>query len=398
MADEFVSVSQEGWGSRIKNSFGGIIFGVILGIIAFPVLFLNEGRAVKRQQTLEEGAGIVISVGADRVDPALESKLVHVTGEAEVNEELKDEKFGVSATAIRLVREVEMYQWVEDKKNETKNKTGGGTETKTVASYRKDWSSNLVNSSKFEKPEGHQNPDAMPYQGNSWAAEKVNVGVFHLSPELIKKIANQKPLKIKSLDAVPEDLRAGLKLHGGGFFVGGDPGSPEIGDVRIKFSLVTPTAVSVVAKQVGDSFESYRTAAGGELQILAMGTQSAETMFADEESANRMTTWILRGVGLLLMTVGLVLITQPLKVVADVLPLAGRIVGAGLGFISFALAMIATTLTIATAWLFYRPIIGISVLVITLLFVVLAILKIRKAKPPQLNMPVGASGESPPPL
>ena len=49
MPDELVSVTSQGWGERLKNSLAGIVIGLILGVVAFPVLFLNEGRAVKRQ-------------------------------------------------------------------------------------------------------------------------------------------------------------------------------------------------------------------------------------------------------------------------------------------------------------------------------------------------------------
>ena len=61
--------------------------------------------------------------------------------------------------------------------------------------------------------------------------------------------------------------------------------------------------------------------------------------------------------------------------------------------------MILSTITIATAWVFYRPIIGISVLVITAIFAVLLILKMRKAKPAEPAEPsFAAAGDAPPPL
>lgn len=397
MPDEFVSVTREGWGERLKNSLVGIVFGLVLGVIAFPVLFLNEGRAVKRQQTLEEGAGIVISVGSDRVDAALEGKLVHVTGRAEVSEDLEDLQFAVKAPAIRLVRSVEMFQWIEETKSEKKNKTGGGTETVTTTSYRKDWSSQLNRTSSFKEPAGHANPDAMPFESQDLVAKQVSLGVFQLPQFLVGQITNAQPLKVESLEGIEENLKAKMKLHQGGIYVGMDPSNPEVGDVKISFKAVSPSDVSVVAKQVGDSFEKYRTVAGGDLEILAMGTQSAEAMFEDQQAANRSLTWILRGVGLVMMWMGGMLVTRPLRVVADVLPIAGRIVGAGLGFFSFALAMILATITIATAWVFYRPIIGIGVLVITGIFAVMLIMKLRKAKP--AGSPLSATaGDAPPPL
>jgi hypothetical protein len=51
------------------------------------------------------------------------------------------------------------------------------------------------------------------------------------------------------------------------------------------------------------------------------------------------------------MFVGTALVFNPLKVLADVLPLAGRIVGAGTGFIAFLLSFVGSTTIIALSWL-----------------------------------------------
>lgn len=64
------------------------------------------------------------------------------------------------------------------------------------------------------------------------------------------------------------------------------------------------------------------------------------------------------------MFVGTALVFKPLKVLADVLPLAGRIVGAGTGFIAFLLSFVGSTTIIALSWLWYRPLLGIALLAI----------------------------------
>jgi hypothetical protein len=62
------------------------------------------------------------------------------------------------------------------------------------------------------------------------------------------------------------------------------------------------------------------------------------------------------------MFIGTALVFKPLKVLADVLPLAGRIVGAGTGFIAFLLSAVSATTIIALSWLWYRPLLGIALL------------------------------------
>ncbi len=102
------------------NAFIGILIGLVLFIAGFPVLFWNEGRAVKRYKTLNEGAGVVISLPEARVLPENDGQLIHVFGRAATDEVVSDPEFEVAVNAIKLKRKVEMYQWKENKKRKTK--------------------------------------------------------------------------------------------------------------------------------------------------------------------------------------------------------------------------------------------------------------------------------------
>lgn len=95
--DRFTEVTHKSWFSRIGSSIKGIVIGIILFLIAFPVLFWNEGRAVKRAKSLTEGSKVVVSVPAHSVNPENEGELVHVTGKADTEETVTDPVFGVSA-------------------------------------------------------------------------------------------------------------------------------------------------------------------------------------------------------------------------------------------------------------------------------------------------------------
>src|SRR3954469_18044058 len=120
MSDIFTEVTTEGWGSRIGGSLKGFLFGLLLILGSCFGLFWNEGRAVQTQRSLTEGAGIVIDIDPAQVDPANQGKLVHASGDMRAPAPVLDPDFGVSANGLRLVRSVEMFQWKEDKKTETR--------------------------------------------------------------------------------------------------------------------------------------------------------------------------------------------------------------------------------------------------------------------------------------
>lgn len=60
MAD-LVERSSQGWFSRIMESIKGVLFGLVLIVVALPLLFVNEGCAVKIAKGLGEGRGQVVA-------------------------------------------------------------------------------------------------------------------------------------------------------------------------------------------------------------------------------------------------------------------------------------------------------------------------------------------------
>ena len=361
----YTEVSRESWFSRLKGAIKGIVLGLVLFIAAFFLLFWNEGRAVKDYQTLQEGAGAVISVPADRIDPVHEGKLVHLTGKAVTEETLRDPDFGVAANALRLERNAEMYQWQERSERKTEKKLGGAEETTTTYSYSKTWSASLISSSGFHQQAGYENPGALPFTSAEQLARNVTVGAFNLPPTLTGKISNFESLPVSTAIPLPENA-AGRKVwrHGNGFYLGDDPNVPQIGDMRISFNVVPLTEISIVAQQRGTSLEPYRSKAGGSIELLEVGTQNAAAMFKSAEQSSKQLTWLLRVGGFMLMLIGLNMMLRVLSVTADILPIFGSIVGAGTGIISFLLAVILSLFTIAAAWVIYRPLIGIVLLVV----------------------------------
>jgi hypothetical protein len=378
--DSFTEVTHESWFSRIGGAIKGFLVGLLLFVVAFPLLFWNEGRAVKRYKTLKEGGGAVVSVTSESVDPDNAGKLIHTTGKADTDATLTDSVFGVSSNALKLKRVAEMYQWKETSQSKTRKKVGGGTETVKTYSYSKTWADRPINSTNFKKPTGHQNPQSIPYGFAEQIADEVTLGAYVLSASLLGKIQNFESLPVGSDSPLPEQLEGKAKLYDGGFYIGADPASPQVSDTRIKFKVTKPTEVSVIAKQVDSTFEPYATKAGGTIELLQTGVHTANAMIQKAQENNKILTWILRLFGFILMLFGLNMILRPLSVIADVWPILGDIVGAGTGIVSFLLASILSLITIAIAWVVYRPLLGIILLVVAYGLTAAIRVKLRSAK------------------
>ncbi len=381
MTDSFTEVTNTGYGSRIKGAIVGGLVGVICIPLSFILLWMNEENSARSHAGLSELSRLAVTVPADRVDAGNEGKPVHLTGNAVTEEVLKDELFQVSATALRLITSVRMFQWHEDATTETKTTAGGGEKTVTTYEYKKDWSSYPIDSSSFSYPEGHENPP-MPYQSAELLTEKATVGAFRLNEDLVSQIGGEVPLELTAENraALPEAMRADFKDSDSGYYQGEDPLVPAVGDLRVSFSVVPPSLVSFIAKQKGDTFEAFVARNGRTFSPLRMGELSAEEVITAERGELKILTWTIRIVGLVLMVIGFAMIFRPLAVVSSFLPFLGDIVGAGTLVMAILISLSLSLTTIAVAWVFYRPLLGIPLLVVAMTFLIAAVKKMGKAK------------------
>lgn len=375
-----VTTSQS-WFSRLGDSVKNVFIGFLLVIGSIILLFWNEGRAVATYQSLKEGSSAVVSVSSETKDPANDGKLIHITGDARTPSVLTDTDFGVGGNFLKLKRTVELYQWEEDTDSKTVEKLGGGTETTTTYTYKKDWSDDIIESSSFKEPEEHQNPTAKLFENEEWLAQNVSVGAYSLSDELLEALSGYvaiTPTK-EMLEALPYATQQDIQLVGNLlYYRTSEVTNPQIGNTRIGYEAIPPQEVSVIAKQSGDTLVPYETKNGRTIMMIEAGDNSASEMFAGAIAGNKMMTWILRGVGVILMFIGFRMVFGVLPIVAAVIPFVGRLVGAGMSLVAGVLTFVCATMTIAIAWLAARPLLGIALLAVAAAVLVLAA---RRFKP-----------------
>lgn len=403
MGDTYTETTTTSWMSRLGDSFKGVLVGIVLFIAGFPVLFWNEGRSVKRINSLKQGADEVQTVASDRISAEMDGKLIHTTGHTAVSGSLSDEKFGVTAEkALRLNRRVEMYQWRESIRKHTEKKMGGKTETTTTYDYDKGWSSSYSDSTQFKYPAGHENPPLTETE-KEWMAKDVSLGLIKLTPNQIATAGRDQPVQFDANSPLPQGLEANYVRTQNGFYrvyalepakpasakatpslaaavsaatnqnvaanaaapaATGVPATPQIGDLRITFTYRPETDLSLVGQQQSGSIVPYTTKNGGTIMLQSDGIKAAGEMFQSAQDANKMMTWLLRLAGFLLMFFGLKMFFGPLSTLTDVVPFIGKIVSVGFGIVSFLIAMICSLFTIGIAWIFYRPLIGIPFIVV----------------------------------
>ncbi len=367
MSDQFTEVTTKSWGSRLMDSLRGLFLGLILIIGSLILLWWNEGRAIHTENDLKDGSKNVVHLQSNVPLPENEDKLVHLTGTVNTTDTLNDPDFNIYTNAIALNRNVLFYQWEETSEEKTEKELGGSEKKTTTYSYSKNWVSNKINSNNFKKPEGHVNNSAYSYSNSSYEAENVFIDSFKLSKEVIDKISNFEPFPLDS-----SSKNDSYKISSNTIYLGSGnlENNPQIGDVKISFEVVKSSQlVSVISKQSQNTLVPFVGKNGSSINELMYGEVSADVMFKEAISNNKMFTWLLRLLGLVFCISGFTLLFKPLVIIGDFVPFIGSIVSIGTGLVSTILGMILSFITVAIAWFFYRPIISIILIaVVVLLF------------------------------
>lgn len=366
MSDSFTKVTRTGYGSRLKSSFSGVLIGIILIIAAIYLLWYNEGRSIDRKQTLEQAGKEVISLTAWDIGSEHEGKLIHVSWLAQGDMILEDEKFWVTSEGIKLKRKVEMYQWQETSQTESKDNIWWSETTTTTYSYNTTWSEQAINSASFEQSQWHQNPTTWQVRSDDMVQKNVSIENLRLSQDFVSQINAYEDISLDNTESLKVSSWTWVFVSQTQIYYGNNPESPEVGDLRVSFLEVPEMEVSVMWEYNNDTLALY-TLPKGSIALLDYGFHTAETMLDMQQKSNATLTWILRGVWILLLFIACNMILGPIVTLAKVLPFLSSIIGFWTGFISLIFALTVWPLVIALAWLYVRPILSISILVLVVL-------------------------------
>ena len=378
----YTETTSTSYGQRLAGSAKGMIGGLLMFIIGTCLLWWNEGRTVRTAKAIGDAASHVESVAdVSKIDASLNGKLIHASAFADTKDTLTDDMFGVRELAIRLDRKVEYYQWVENAQTKEREKIGGGKETTTTYTYEKKWVDKPVNSAEFKDPQYQSaNKVLSEVEERKELAQNVTFGAYTLPESFVRSISGSEPVEVRMTEE--QRFTWNERLHmlrpkvntetslvhtsANTVYLGLSPNSPQVGDVRVTFTKVPPADISLIAQVDGSTFKAYRAKNGQSFSRVQMGTVGADEMIEQARSENNMLTWVLRLVGVLLIVIGLKGMFGLLPMLFKVLPFLGSIVDAGVGLVSWIFGLAWSLIIIAIAWLVFRPIIGISLLVLAI--------------------------------
>jgi hypothetical protein len=344
VSNRFTTVKHTSWFGNITNSAVGAVFGVLIFLLAFPVIWIGEGRT-----NMAEVAATSVVASATNPSPADEGKLVAVTGVIEADP-LGDGGLLVPGPYLRLERVAEMYAWVEERETERQDNVGGGSTERTTYSYELRWTSSPESGDDFYEPSGHRNPP-MPVEGATLSAAGGQLGSFVVDLDAM----GLPSAKALPLSAAMVERGSGYRLAGDYLFRGkGQPDSPRAGDVRISYRAVPAGGeVTAFGAQRGDELALYRTPKGDELyRALEGGREAAIEQLQVEDT---IFDWIFRIGALLMLWVGLVMLLGPVGAVLGVLPALRQASGCLTSVVAFAVAFVIWAVAELVAIVAHNP-------------------------------------------
>ena len=325
----------------MKN-FGSLIVGIILFLGAFYFLWWNEGNSARKINIANYANKYAIEVSSNNVQRYNDNKLIATNGLAKTSSTLGDE-FVTSPNTLVLVRNVQMYQWVED------NEDG-----KTI--YKKEWSDIEQNSDEFED-KSHKNPRFL-FSSKEYIAQRAKLGKYDLSEKQIGMIEPQK--EFLNLQEKPE-----YKIIDNQYYKGNNINNPEIGDLLISYNYApSDTPISIIGEQKEDNtISSMVHKRIGAIYIQYDGKMTKDEMLEKYTNDNKIQTMGFRFLGWILMFAGLKLFFEPLINILNLVPILGQFANMATTFI-FALITFALSLfTIAIAWFAYRPLLSLFLII-----------------------------------
>lgn len=342
MSNSYTKTTRNSWGSRIANSFMGVLFGLLLIPFSIWGLWWNEG-----QPDLSVIAQESVAVDASQINPNAEGQFVAATGTLKAESTLADEPWMQAGDYVSLYRRVEMYSWEESSSStETEDTFGGGSTTTTTYTYSKAWKESPQNSSNFANSAGHENP-TKPIDSASKSVDKASIGAYSIAAQQITLPSGE------TITPQPGTLPDGYVIQGNYIYNRAEAASnPIVGDIRISIdALKSGITVTALGKQQGNAIERIEV---DKQEFYRVFTGSRDDAIETLHTEYLIRIWLIRIFGMLGIFIGLQLIVGPIGRILGVIGILGKAVDGIFGLINGILALVIGFAVIIISQIFHN--------------------------------------------
>ena len=252
---------------------GGVVLLLVSGL---SVMLERDARLALRDVGAMDGAVTTLRDGSDLA--GLDGALVHVAGRADAGAPLSDPAIGVAGDYLRIVRDVDMYQWRAVRRVDD--------DALRKYNYSKVWSSTpqrlpVIDLSVVGMAKQRENPDSFPIRSWTTDAPAVTVAGVPLSPALARRVPTSRDITHDPAiaEAAREIVGRPLELKDG--FLQTAAAEPEIGDIRLRVHVTDPQDVTVLGEIDGGAIQSLPVGLS-DRPTLRTGLHTVEAMLAME--------------------------------------------------------------------------------------------------------------------
>ncbi|MEZ4709397.1 MAG: TMEM43 family protein [Caldilineaceae bacterium] len=345
---------------KSSGCLGSVLFrvgvGALLFIGAVYLLWTNEGRV-----DFGRVAKDAVILSPESVDSAAQGKLVAVSGQLRSDEPLGDAPYLQPGSYVVLNREVEMYAWIERRREGAEGSSGSssGDKAPNDYEYERGWTDSPQDSSKFAVPADHENPP-LTVESTKKTVATVKIGAYTLDARSLT-MPPSRELILDDGIVMPDPNR----YAEGKYLFEGDGllEEPSVGDLRISYKAVDEGLDVTAFGQLADNrIAPYVHRRGDTLyRAFASGPEAAIEQMGNEYRA---LLWGMRFFGTLLMWLSFLLASSPLTQVLSVIPLVGGLGRMAVRLVLLALAVILSVTIMIISFVAHSPIILILLLLV----------------------------------
>jgi Transmembrane protein 43 len=358
------------------GAIGGL-FGFAMFAAAAAFMWWNEARTVNEAKAIAELGSNAKPVAIASIDRGRNLEAIYLQGLLETDSGSFDAQFNIGGTDVILVRrKVQMYQWDKRRRN---NRT----------TWSEKWSS-----SEESGDSQHQNPP-FPVRSENFAASDAHIGAYQIGPDEIDELDDLNELVTPN--DLPTELGAqGWRLEGNELYSGqGTQASPEIGDVRVSFTVQRESQVSVAGALQSERIAPYRAKHGTYAFFIERGVVPLKELVVHAQSSNTTMAYVVRGATALFMVLGLGMAFSGLVGFLSWIPILGPMIEKAAFMVGAVLGGLLALMVFLGAWLWAHPIILVAALALGSAFAIF--LGMRKRQVATVIPPPPPAGMPPPP-